>query len=48
LPPGKAPGAKLRLKDFKKMDTVRKEVCAGCGRKAYLFYIEKLGSTIII
>jgi len=47
LPPGKA-GAKFRLKDFKKMDIVRKEVCACCGRKAYLFYIEKLGSTIII
>jgi len=41
-PPGKRPGVKLRLQDFKKMDIVKKETCVSCGRKTYLFFIEKL------
>ena len=42
LPPGKRPGPVLKVKDFKKLDIIKKDLCVSCGRKTYLSYIEKL------
>jgi len=42
LPPGKKPNLLLKVKDFKKLDIIKKDVCVSCGRKTYLSYIEKL------
>jgi len=42
LPDGKKPGPLLRVKDFKKLDIIKKDLCVSCGRKTYLSYIEKL------
>jgi hypothetical protein len=42
LPPGKRPDPLIRVKDFKKLDIIKKDVCVSCRRKTYLSYIEKL------
>jgi hypothetical protein len=42
FPDEKKPNPLLRVKDFKKLDVIKKEVCISCGRKTYLLYIEKL------
>ena len=42
LPPGKRPGPLLKVKEFKKLDIIKKDLCVSCGRKTYLSYIEKL------
>ncbi len=42
LPTGKRPGPALKVKDFKKLDIIKKDVCVSCRRKTYLSYIEKL------
>jgi len=42
LPPGKRPGPQLKVKDFKKLDIIKKDLCVSCGRKTNLSYIEKL------
>lgn len=42
LPPRKRPGPLLNVKEFKKLDIIKKDACVSCGRKTYLSYIEKL------
>jgi len=42
LPAGEKPGPLVRVKNFKKLDIIKKDVCVSCGRKTYLSYIEKL------
>jgi len=42
LPPGKRQCPTFKVKDFKKLDIIKKDVCVACGRKTYLSYIEKL------
>ncbi|OPY48326.1 MAG: hypothetical protein A4E42_00099 [Methanoregulaceae archaeon PtaU1.Bin222] len=42
FPDEKKPNPLLRVKDFKKLDIIKKDLCVSCRRKTYLSYIEKL------
>jgi len=42
LSDGNNPSPLLRVKDFKKLNIIKKDLCVSCGRKTYLSYIEKL------
>jgi len=42
LPPGKKRNPLIRVKDFKKLNIIKKDLCISCSRKTYLSHIEKL------